>query len=190
MTSAKPTIQHATLDDYAAIANLQFLSHTVSFAPFASEQWLNSRQLDDYMSSWRKTLGAADSSETTLIARISGEVVGMVRVARSNVPVSESDSTGAELTGMHVSPDLTGRGIGKLLMQRSLDYIREQNFSRVVLGVIAANTGARRFYELHGWVLVEEPPDGVEGVPVAIYELARRVFVPSSGTRHAGLRGR
>ena len=96
----------------------------------------------------------------------------MVRVARSHGPASDSGPVTAELTGMHVSPDLTGRGIGKLLMQRSLDFIHEQNFSRVVLGVIAANTGARRFYELHGWVLVEEHPDGVEGVPVVVYELA------------------
>ena len=57
-------------------------------------------------------------------------------------------------------------------MLRSLDYIREQNFRRVALGVIAANADARRFYEFHGPVLVEELPDGVEGVPVAIYELA------------------
>jgi hypothetical protein len=57
-------------------------------------------------------------------------------------------------------------------MRRSLDYIHEQNFSRVVLGMIAANTGARRFYEFHGWVLVEEFPTGVEGMPVGNYELA------------------
>ena len=172
MTSDIPTIESATLDDYAAVAKLHFMSHTVSFAPFASEQWLDSRRLDDYMSRWRETLSAAGGGESTLVARISGEVVGMVRVARSKGRTSESGPISAELTGMHVSPDLTGRGIGKLLMQRSLDFIREQNFGRVVLGVIAANAGARRFYELHGWVLIEEHPDGVEGVPVVVYELA------------------
>ena len=171
MTSTKPIIQLATLDDHEAVAHLHFLSHTVSFAPFVSAQWLDSRRLEDYVSKWRETLGTAGSGESTLIARIPGVVVGMVRVARSNGPASDSGPVTAELTGMHVSPDLTGRGIGKLLMQRSLDFIHEQNFSRVVLGVIAANTGARRFYELHGWVLVEEHPDGVEGVPVVVYEL-------------------
>ena len=172
MTSDIPTIQRATLDDYESVARLHFLSHTVSFAPFVSVHWLTSRRLDDYLSRWQETLGSATDGESTLIARIGDEAVGIVRVARSEVPESESDVNGAELTRMHVVPGLTGRGIGTLLMQRSLDYIREQNFSRVVLGVIAANTGARRFYEFHGWVLVEELPDGVEGVPVAIYELA------------------
>ena len=168
-----PTIQLAKLDDYESVARLHFLSHTVSFAPFASEQWLNSRRLGDYLAKWQETLGRTVGGETTLIARISGEAVGIVRIARSGAHGSGPDVNGAELTGMHVAPGLTGRGIGTLLMRRSLDFIHEQNFSRVALGVIAANTGARRFYETHGWVLVDELPDGVEGVPVAIYELAR-----------------
>ncbi|MCH7969932.1 MAG: GNAT family N-acetyltransferase [Chloroflexi bacterium] len=172
MTSDIPTIQRATLDDYESVARLHFLSHTVSFAPFVSERWLNSRRLDDYLSRWREALGSAVDGDSTLIAWIGGEAVGMVRVAQSAAPGSRTDVNSAQLTSMHVVPGLTGKGIGTLLMQRSLDYIREQNFSRVVLGVIAANTGARRFYEFHGWVLVEELPNGVEGVPVAIYELA------------------
>ena len=171
MTSEIPTIQRATVDDYESVAQLHFLSHTVSFTPFASERWLNSRRLDDYLSRWRETLSRTVDGETTLIARVAGEAVGIVRIARSEVPRSRPHVNSAQLTAMHVAPGFTGQGIGALLMQRSLDFIREQNFSRVVLGVIAANTGARRFYELHGWVLIEELPNGVEGVPVAIYEL-------------------
>jgi GNAT superfamily N-acetyltransferase len=153
------------------VAQLHFLSHTVSFAPFASEQWLNSRRLVDYLSRWRETLGSAADGDATLIARVSDRVVGIVRVARSATPRSETSVCDAQLTGMHVEPGFTGQGIGTLLMERSLDFIREQGFNRVQLGVIAANTGARRFYESHGWVLVEELPDGTEGVPIAIYEL-------------------
>lgn len=153
------------------VAQLHFLSHTVSFAPFASEQWLNSRRLVDYLSRWRETLGSAADGDATLIARVSDRVVGIVRVARSSTPRSETGGCDAQLTGMHVEPGFTGQGIGTLLMERSLDFIREQGFNRVQLGVIAANTGARHFYESHGWVLVEELPDGTEGVPIAIYEL-------------------
>ena len=105
--------------------------------------------------------------DATLIARIAGEAVGIVRVARSDSP--EYD---AQLTSMHVDPELTGSGIGTLLMIRALEFIKEQGFCRVELGVIAANTGARRFYEAHGWVLVKELPDGIEGVPIAIYKLS------------------
>ncbi len=132
---------------------------------------MNSRQLDDYLSRWRKTLGSAADGDATLVARVSGGVVGIVRVARSATPRSETGVCDVQLTGMHVEPGFTGQGIGTLLMERSLDFIREQGFNRVQLGVIAANTGARHFYESHGWVLVEELPDGTEGVPIVIYEL-------------------
>gem|GEM_PF-3579921 len=57
MTSTKPIIQLATLDDHEAVAHLHFLSHTVSFAPFVSAQWLDSTRLEDYVSKWRETLG-------------------------------------------------------------------------------------------------------------------------------------
>jgi len=53
-----------------------------------------------------------------------------------------------------------------------LEFISELGFERVELGVIAANSGARRFYEAYGWVLVRTFPKGIEGVPVAIYELS------------------
>ena len=164
--SSQPVIQPATYDDHEAVGRLQFLSHTVSFAPFASERWLKSRRLDDYVARWRDTLGSSTAGTLTAVARLDGNVVGMVRVAPSDGPGPD-----AQLTGMHVEPVLRGGGIGTLLMLHALEFIREQDFDRVQLRVIAANDGARRFYESHGWELVEERPDGVEGVPVVIYEL-------------------
>ena len=86
-------------------------------------------------------------------------VVGSVRVAQ--LQSSEFD---AQLVGMHVEPGLTGRGIASLLMNRAKVFFEEQGFSRMELGIIAANTGTRRFYETHGWLLVRELAYGVEGV--------------------------
>lgn len=84
----------------------------------------------------------------------------------------ESPDYDARLIGMHVEPHLTGSGIGGLLMRSALKFISEQGFERVELGVIAANSDARRFYEAHGWVLVRTFPKGIEDVPVAVYELS------------------
>ena len=84
----------------------------------------------------------------------------------------ESPDYDAQLIGMHVEPHLTGNGIGGLLMRSALKFISEQGFERVELGVIAANSDARWFYEAHGWVLVRTFPKGIEDVPVAVYELS------------------
>jgi predicted GNAT family N-acyltransferase len=68
-------------------------------------------------------------------------------------------------------PDTTGSGIGSLLMKQAITFIKERGFKNVELGVIAANVRAGNFYESHGWELVEEFTDGIEGVPISIYRL-------------------
>jgi hypothetical protein len=60
-------------------------------------------------------------------------------------------------------------------MRSALEFISEQGFERVELGAIAANSDARRFYEAYGWALVRTFPEGIEGIegmPVAVYELS------------------
>ncbi|MCZ6539745.1 MAG: GNAT family N-acetyltransferase, partial [Chloroflexi bacterium] len=112
MLKELPIIRRATIDDYESIAQLHFLSHTLSFAPFASEHWLNSRRPDHYLHKWRDILSRASDRSLNLVARSAGKTVGMVRVARSEIPESAPDKNSAELSGMHVAPGLTGQGIG------------------------------------------------------------------------------
>ena len=166
MSKELPVVRQANAYDAASIARLIHRSHTISFAPFASEEWVGSRDIEEYRSKWQSVFDTAGDNEVTYVATLDDTVVGSVRVAQ--LQSSEFD---AQLVGMHVEPGLTGRGIGSLLMNRAKVFIEEQGFSRVELGVIAANTGTRRFYETHGWLLVRELVDGVEGVPVVIYEL-------------------
>ncbi|MDA1278708.1 MAG: GNAT family N-acetyltransferase [Chloroflexi bacterium] len=167
MTPPSSKIRRAKPDDYEALARLHFLSHTVSFAPFASDDWLSSRQLDEYLSKWNSALEQAVDDDATMVAMVGTDIVGMCRVS----PLQASNYD-AQLSSMHVDPELTGNGIGTMLMRQALKFIKERGFDRVQLGVIAANTGARRFYESHGWVVAEEHPTGVEGVPVAVYRLS------------------
>jgi predicted N-acetyltransferase YhbS len=113
MLKELPLIRRATNDDYESIAQLHFLSHTLTFAPFASEHWLNSRRPDHYLHRWREILSRASDRSLNLVARSTGKTVGMVRVARSKIPESGPGKNSAELT-MHVAPRLTGQGIGTL----------------------------------------------------------------------------
>lgn len=159
-------VRTALPKDYKSVAALIFTSHTISFAPFASSNWLGSRDLNEYQSKWKELL-ATDSSDTRVfLAENNGEIVGIVRVSSL-----DSNDFDAQLNGMHVAPDTTGSGIGSLLMKQAITFIKERGLKNVELGVIAANVRARNFYEAHGWELVEELTDGIEGVPIAIYRL-------------------
>jgi len=145
MPPVAPVIRSATLEDHESIAQLLFRSHTISFLPYATDDWVSSRRLDEYRVRWHDILSNITSRDTTIVASLDGALVGSVRVA----PVESSDYD-AHLIGMHVEPHLTGSGIGGLLMRSALKFISEQGFERVELGVIAANSDARRFYEAHG----------------------------------------
>ncbi len=55
------------------------------------------------------------------------------------------------LDQLYVDPDVTGRGIGTLL----LDHAKEQRRGGLQLWTFVSNLGARGFYERHGFVEVE-----------------------------------
>lgn len=150
--------------DAEALAELHYLSHTVSFAAFASSEWLETRDIDEYAAQWHEFFRHARNDESACAWKVSanGTVVGMVKVG----PMSDSE---AQLSSMHVHPDYQRRGIGSLLMNSAIEFIREAGFSRATLGVIQANAPARAIYERHGWTAQELSENGVEGVPVAVY---------------------
>jgi GNAT superfamily N-acetyltransferase len=66
-----------------------------------------------------------------------------------------------------VLPDWTGRGIGA----RLLDLAKVLRPDRLELWTFAANIGARRFYERHGFLAVDATDgDNEEGAPDVRYE--------------------
>lgn len=164
--NASTDVRAATADDYARVALLIYESHTNSFAPFASAEWVESRDLDEYRAKWQQTLSDTSAGRTTLLVESDEGLIGTVSIS----PMESADYD-AQLHGMHVAPNQTGQGTGCALMLEALRFIERQRYRRIQLGVIASNTGARRFYEAHGWTLEQELPNGIEGVPIATYLL-------------------
>lgn len=73
-----------------------------------------------------------------------------------------------ELTHLYVGPDSRSRGLGRALLERA----KALRPDRLELWVFQANDGARRFYERHGFRLVELTDGGanMEQEPDARYE--------------------
>ena len=160
-------VEVAGRGDADVLADLHYLSHRVSFAAFASDKWLQSRDVAQYRQQWRDFLISAESDPRSRAWKVTGEdgdVVGTVRIQRKS-------DTEAQLNNMHVHPGYHRRGIGKLLMSAAVSFMQDVGFESATLGVIQANRDARAFYERHGWEVDELLPTGVEGVPIAIYRL-------------------
>jgi GNAT superfamily N-acetyltransferase len=81
----------------------------------------------------------ADDDVTTWLAEADGELLGFAMC------------TPTFLDGLYVRPDLTGQGIGSLL----LDVVEATHPAGYELWVFASNTDARRLYRRRGLVEVE-----------------------------------
>jgi GNAT superfamily N-acetyltransferase len=58
----------------------------------------------------------------------------------------------AEVAAIYVDPDALRAGVGRALMQASLEAARARGDRALTLWVLDANHGARRFYERCGFV--------------------------------------
>ena len=75
------------------------------------------------------------------------------------------------LDDIWVAPWAQGRGVGALLLRAGEEMIRAAGFADARLECVAANGGARRFYERHGWRLAREftTDQPRPGLPMAEY---------------------
>jgi ribosomal protein S18 acetylase RimI-like enzyme len=60
-----------------------------------------------------------------------------------------------ELISMWVVPFARGRGVGDALVSAVIEWAREQQASRVALGVLEGNERAAAFYRRHGFIPVD-----------------------------------
>jgi GNAT superfamily N-acetyltransferase len=73
---------------------------------------------------------------------------------------------------LYVEPGFTGNGLGAALLRQALAELHAAGAHPVRLWCFQANTGARRFYERHGFVAVDftDGRDNEEGCPDVLYE--------------------
>lgn len=97
-----------------------------------------------------------------VVAERGGRVVGVMAV--------EHGASGSWIRQMAVEPPLVGQGIGSVLLAHALRTLAHP----IRLYTFQANTGARRFYERHGFVAIEftDGQGNEERCPDVLYERA------------------
>jgi GNAT superfamily N-acetyltransferase len=76
-----------------------------------------------------------------------------------------------EIISMWVAPVARGHGVGDALVNAAVEWAREQQASRLTLGVLEGNERAAAFYGRHGFI-----PVGTSGGPVTERRMARDLF--------------
>lgn len=75
-------------------------------------------------------------------------------------PALWSEGLEAYLQELYVVPDLRGQGIGRALLQQTLDLARERGADGIDLNTGETDTAARGLYESMGFTNREGGPDG------------------------------
>jgi GNAT superfamily N-acetyltransferase len=140
-------IRPATTEDATEVADLYLRSRRASFPAIPASVHPD----DDVREHFATTV--LPSCETW-VAEEEGALVGILVL------------NGSWVDHLYVDAGRTAHGVGTLL----LDHAKQQRPDGLDLWAFQANTGARRFYERHGFVAVEETDgDNEEGAPDVRY---------------------
>lgn len=96
----------------------------------------------------------------TLLCVDGGEIVGTSSFCRSRW--EQYDGCG-EVVSIYLLPDHMGKGLGILLMERTVLELRKLGYKNIFLWVLAENTRARAFYERFGFRRTEDLQTGSIG---------------------------
>lgn len=132
-------IRGARLQDDAALCQVDAATWTAVVSPAPSPP-----------------LGTAFFSERTrpddvLVAVRHGVVVGYVKLGQPFVLTSHEHVLG--VSGLAVDPDRQRDGAGRRLIAAAVEEARSRGARKLTLRVLAPNTGARRLYEVCGFVV-------------------------------------
>jgi GNAT superfamily N-acetyltransferase len=150
------SIRSARIEDAEALATVHVRSWQAAYAGLIPQRYLDSLRVDmRRLERWRRGLAAtAWPSTGTLVAESDGRVVAFAGISPSRDDDQDSATVG-EVQAIYAVPEAWGRGIGRALMEASLERLACAGFSSATLWVLDTNTRARRFYEAGPW-----RPDG------------------------------
>jgi GNAT superfamily N-acetyltransferase len=136
---AQLTVRPGTIDDAEAIADLYTAARLAAVPRMPPALHTNAEDRAWYAAR------VDEPDRDFWVAEVGEEIVGFAH------------STSTWLDGLYVRPDLTGTGIGTLL----LDLVKATHPEGFGLWVFASNVGAQRFYLRHGLAEAERT-DGAD----------------------------
>ena len=172
------TTRPTTKADEQIIGEISFRSHTISFADFTPDGFVEEQVHEDQTSWWKQFLTPTDRGHQMFVVEADWQVIGFSMVGPLNdrydfyeqtKPMGEEGKL-AVLYSIHIDPGHLGGGAGQRLMEISLDHLRNTGFETVVLDTVAANDRGRRFYDAGGWKVALMSESDEYGA-VAIYRL-------------------
>jgi RimJ/RimL family protein N-acetyltransferase len=140
----------APCDIVVAPMSLQYIEsfHRALGAVARERKYLTLLQAPPLPETREFVLKGMDNGDPQFVALAGAEVVGWCDVRRHYFPAHAHRGT----LGMGIVPDYRGRGLGRRLLERTLEVADELGFVRVEFGVHADNARALALYGKMGFV--------------------------------------
>ena len=145
-------IRFGAPEDAAALARIAWKSFYDAFADHPKNAPDDLRAYMDEAFNV-ETIAAELSDENVIyfIAEIAGEMVGYAKLKKNSREDGTTGERPIELCRLYSLNEFIGKGIGKALMQHSLDFARDGEHDFMWLGVWEYNFRAQKFYAKFGF---------------------------------------
>lgn len=146
---AEPVVRPARRSDAGAIGEIHVRSWQAAYAGKMPADYLDGLNVDDRIKRWMDTLdgGVRPPDGVLVVEHPSDERV----VGFSYLGASREEEGIGQIWAIYLHPAAWGIGLGRVLFEGSVDYLRSAGFTEGILWVLDTNDRARRFYELAGW---------------------------------------
>lgn len=168
----------ATLEDAAAIANVEVTSMQVANREFMPAVHLEKMDRLSSAERWKNALPSTEEQvpdqvapdHIVVVAVHEKTVIGYVGAGKTN------DKDVGFISSLFILSEYWGVGIGKVLMAEAMDIFREFKCHSAILCAYCDNPRARRFYERLGWTLTGKTyTQEIEGIKLEMVYYGRTV---------------
>jgi ribosomal protein S18 acetylase RimI-like enzyme len=149
------TVRYATVHDAALIADISRQTFYNTFSPFNSKD-----NMDIFMNvqftRGRLIVEVGAPENIFLLAYNNNEVAGYAKLRNTRHPKTLESKNALEIARLYAMPPMVGKGVGKLLMEKSIDIAKENKKDTIWLGVWKENKKAIEFYTSWGFTIFDE----------------------------------
>jgi ribosomal protein S18 acetylase RimI-like enzyme len=143
-------IREATIEDAVLVADISRRAFYDSFAADNTKENMD-KFLREQFTRGRLILEVGARENTFLLAYFNNEIAGYVKLRDAGKPAVLLGTPVLEIARLYALSTMIGKGVGSLLMQKSIDTAKERNKQAVWLGVWEKNRRAIDFYTRWGF---------------------------------------
>lgn len=143
-------IKKATTNDAALLANLSWQTFFDTYAAFNTKEDMQLFMGQNF--SKATILSELNNAAITyFLAYLKRDVVGYVKLVDGETPVNLDNKNAIEIARLYSEKNKIGSGVGRHLMEHSIEFARSKNKEILWLGVWSENQRAIQFYRKFGF---------------------------------------